>query len=96
MAASSVIRRASLEDPRPYFSLSFLKDAEISLKSRQQGLKYFAEGYLHDVGMFWSPDFDILDSTNSARINEARRVSIDIKLDILNPSPKLEPKTKSK
>ena len=75
MAASSVIRRASLEDPRPYFSLSFLKDAEISLKSRQQGLKYFAEGYLYGVGMFWSPDFDILDSTKCYAANAVARTN---------------------
>ena len=32
-------------------TLSYLKDVDISLKSRQQGFRFFSKGYFHGVNM---------------------------------------------
>ena len=51
MAAEAVYRSADLTNIPSDFSLVYLKDIAISLKSKQQGFKYFSEGYFHDVNM---------------------------------------------
>ncbi|XP_061698010.1 uncharacterized protein LOC133512400 [Syngnathoides biaculeatus] len=51
MAAQHEKNRARLSDLPADFSLAFLDNSEILLKSRQQGFKYFSEGYLNDISM---------------------------------------------
>ena len=52
MAASTQQVLAKLCDLPVNFSMDFLKVTTLSLKSKQQGFKYFSEGYIHDVKMF--------------------------------------------
>lgn len=83
MAAKSITTRATLKDLPADFSLSFMKGPPISLKSRQQGFKYCAEEYYHDVKMFIAEDQTISCSTRcyaSYRTkDEPRTVHLDIK-----------------
>ncbi|KAJ8307339.1 hypothetical protein KUTeg_015423 [Tegillarca granosa] len=48
---SSDKRRAKLSDLPDNFA--FAKTHQVSLKSRQQGYRYFAEGYIHKVSLFF-------------------------------------------
>ena len=52
MAAITSRNRATLADLPTDFSVSFLKNSMISLKSKQKGFKYFSEGFFHSVTMF--------------------------------------------
>lgn len=83
MAAKAITTRATLKDLPADFSLSFLKGPSISLKSRQQGFKYCAEEYYHDVKMFIDEDLTISCSARcyaSYRTNdEPRTIHLDIK-----------------
>lgn len=83
MAAKAISTRATLKDLPTDFSLSFLKGPSISLKSRQQGFKYCAEEYYHDVKMFIDEDRTIFCSARcyaSYRTkDEPRNIHLDIK-----------------
>ena len=52
MAANSSTQRATLKDLPTDFSLAFLKVVTLSLKSRQNGIKFADESYYNDVKMF--------------------------------------------
>ena len=82
MAAKPVRLRATLQDLPDDFSLAFLKGSTISLKSKKQGYKYYAEHYYHNVSMFLDEEKTIYCSAKcyaSYRTNdEPRSVYLDI------------------
>ena len=65
MVANECGRYSQLVDLHANFAVHFLKETALSLKSKQQGLKYFSEGYIHDVNMFLSNNLILLATAKS-------------------------------
>ena len=82
MAASSNAPRANLSDLSHGFYENYMKKESISLKSKQQGYKYFNEGYFHDVSMFKGEDNVISISAKSYRSQRKSEKPHSIHLDV--------------
>ncbi|XP_071118722.1 uncharacterized protein [Haliotis cracherodii] len=83
MAASCQTRRASLADLQADLSTSFMKQVSFSMKSKQQGFKFFSEVYFHSVSMTYGENDTIVSSAKcyrSMKKNEPpHAVHVDIK-----------------
>ena len=81
---STSSRTASLSDLPGCFSVSWLNVSNVSLKSRQQGYKFFAEGYFHMVCMTWrNKTLQVAARCHPSqrKSKEAQKLSIDIDVD---------------
>ena len=65
-------RSGDLSDLPNNLSVDFLKDADISLKSKQQGYRFFSEGYFQNTKIFKDDD-DILQVYSECHRSRSQR-----------------------